>query len=264
MYSSVIQQLSFPQKCLLVCLVTGRVKTILHRKRLSLILNQTHSLRHILTAHNEAAFWIPRRDADRKRFKREQRERLRTHRAMSAPCWTGEPRPKGALTVALEKLLPAPFDFTQLKEISWELEEPGLYPRLSQPYFRYQRPSRFVFEPSAPPPKTVNDEGFTAKQVTRVIGKHRWADPTSSAVFEIVYEGRKVRDVAAERGLAAKRVSHYVWMVRADLRDVAATPEAVTADATNCSSNSSISSPVIEKTVNRAPIQIFLGRRAPK
>src|SRR6267154_1604918 len=194
-------QLSFLQKCLVLWLVTGRAKTILHRQRLSLVLDQTQSLRYILPAEEEAAFWVPRRIADRKRFSRERCERRRTHHAMHAPCWTGEPRPTSAVTVAL----PASFDCLRLKELCWDLDEPGLYPRLSQPCYRYQRPSRFVFEPPSPSPKTVNDEGFTAKEVARIIGAHRWTDPVASAVFEIVYEGRKVSDVAEERGLAAKR-----------------------------------------------------------
>src|ERR1700730_5137845 len=165
--------------------------------------------------------WIPRRPADRKRFRNEERKRKRSRRVISAPCWTGEPRPNGALSVKLESV-----DFTRLKKMCRELEEPVLYPLLSQPVYRSRRPSRFASQPPPPPIKTTNDEGFAAREVTQVIARHRWNDPVSSAVFPLVYAGRRGKEVVADRNVCASRLSHYVWMILKTLRNEASSATA--------------------------------------
>jgi hypothetical protein len=212
----------FPLLCLVVCIKGIELKTILQHGIPALVLDQTEGLRLIQPADSEAAFWIPRRPADRKRFKLDRRDRSRRHITLAPPCWTGDERPTGAQSVPLEKVMPGECEFIHLKNVCWELDEPDLYPKLTMPSWRYQRPSRaksMVWTPPPPPVETTNSEGFSQWQVVRAIEKHRWPEVTSSAVLEIVYEERRVSEVAEDRGLITKRLSQYAWLVRKALRD---------------------------------------------
>ncbi len=77
----------FPLACLAVSLRQGGFRTIHHGDRLSLVVNNTPTLRYILPADAEAGFWIPRRLSDRKRFNSERMVRSRRHITMRPPAW---------------------------------------------------------------------------------------------------------------------------------------------------------------------------------
>jgi hypothetical protein len=224
----------FPLLCLAVCLKTGQLQTILHRGVLSLVVCDVNSLRYIIPANAVQGFWIPRRVSDRKRFKREQRDRRRTHRTL----WRllPEARPDRE-HVSLENVFARDLDIEKEKKLCVELGFPwSAFPRSSFTY-RYRRPSRAKFRPPQPTPPSLeipNRDGWTAHQVVRAIEKHGWSTAVSNAVFTLVYEQRldevpggkrlRVANVASQRGLAAKTLSQYAWVVRKELREDSAAP----------------------------------------
>jgi hypothetical protein len=248
--------LSGAQKYLLRLLYGWAGRTILHRGRLVEVLETRESLRRVLplvepdlsesltpsSEHNPSvhwtrpkhdiqedgnglACWIPRRGGDRKRFNIERRNNNRK-RITIGISWPGERL--AVETVPLERVFPSEYDYVKLKWFCLECDEPSLYPQLSHPSYRYQRPSRAKQRPLKVPDdlKPVvggdsNSQGFTLTVVAAAIAAHRWQDSISNGVFEVVYDEKKLRAVAAERGLPSKKLSEYVWRVRKDLRSLA-------------------------------------------
>jgi len=249
----------FPLLCLVVCLKTGRLRTHLHRKTLSLVVCDVNSLRYIIPATAVAGFWIPRRVSDRKKFKREQRERKRIHRAL----WRllPEARPADTENVPVESVFACDLDIQKKKNLCLELGFPWwAFPRSSVTY-RYQRPSRAKVrlpEPTPPALETPNKDGWTADQVVRAIEKHGWSNALSNAVFALVYEQRldeipggmrlRVADIATQHGLSAKTLSQYIWLVRKELRK----------SAPSLDVKSSVSAPSVEKIGISAAIETSL------
>ena len=248
----------FSLLCAVVCLKTGRLKTILNRKMPSVVLHEANALRYILRADGiEAGFWIPCRPSDRERFRIERQRRRKVGTTQKPPLWRGEPRPDRE-HVPVESIFPSDLDIQITKNLWLELELPWWpFPRPAFTY-RYQRPSRAKLrmpKPAPPSLETANRDGWTAHQVVRAIEKHGWSDTISNAVFTLVYEQRldeiprdkrlRVADVAAERGLSVKTLSQYVWLVRKELRGSA---------AADLSAKSSVSGLSIDKSGIREPI----------
>jgi hypothetical protein len=243
---------AFPLLCTAVCLKTGQLKTVLHRGTLSVVVHETNSLRYIVRGDaTEAGFWIPCRPSDRERFRIERRRRRKVSTTQKPPVWQGEPRPDWE-HVPVESIFPSALDFQKTKSLWFELELPWWpFPRPAFTY-RYQRPSRAKLrmpKPASPSLETQNKDGWAAHEVVRAIEKHGWGDAISNAVFTLVYEQRldkiprdkrlRVADVAAERGLSAKTLSQYVWLVRKGLRGSA---------AADLSAKSSVSGRSIDKS----------------
>jgi hypothetical protein len=244
-------ELSFPQICLLVCLMTGRVKTVRHRKTLSLILGETESLRHILPANHWADFWIPRSPADRKRFNNWRRSKSRTRKRLSLPHWTGETRPKHAATRRLETNFPSAGYLTHLvSELGYDKHAAiAATVRAHTPWRRPPADRRragvpdfdpndfysdnhsgvltkefsyvYQVQPYGPesPSRRTTQGGFPKKRVLEVLRKRRWDDRHVGAVYEVMCQGHKGVEVAERLGLRIRTLYSYCNLVTKDLRD---------------------------------------------
>jgi hypothetical protein len=236
-------ELSFPQICLLVCVITGRVKAVQHRKTLSLVLGETESLRHILPADNREDFWIPRRPADRKRFNIWRRNRSRAHKGFSLPCWTGEARPMKS-PFHLRTNFPSAGYLKHLvselgydgraavaalvrSHIPWvrpinDRRRAGAPNADEQSEGKHREHSSFVsihpYHPEAPVSRSTTGGGFRKEEVTEAISRHRWDDKHSTAVFEVVYLRRKPFLVAKSLGLKLGTVYNYCSRLKKDLQ----------------------------------------------
>jgi hypothetical protein len=247
----------FPLLCAVVCLKTGQLRTILHRKMPSVVLHETNALQYIVRADAiEAGFWIPCRASDRQRFRIERQRRRKVSTTQKPPVWQGEPRPDWE-HVPVESIFPSALDFQRTKNLWVELELPWWPFQRPSFTYRYQRRSRAKLRMPRPAPslQIQNKDGWTAHQVVRAIEKHGWSDTVSNAVFTLVYEQRldeipgdkrlRVADVAAERGLCVKTLSQYVWLARKELRGSA---------AADLSDKSNVSGPSVDKSGIREPI----------
>ena len=76
----------FPLLCTAVCVKTGRLNTILHRKMPSVVLHEPNALQYIVRADaTEAGFWIPGSAFDRERFRIERQRRRKVSTTQKPP-----------------------------------------------------------------------------------------------------------------------------------------------------------------------------------
>jgi hypothetical protein len=216
----------FPLLCAQLIML-GRLPITSRDGVLYLVWARENGLRYLVPAEAmTAGFWTPCHTPDKQRFRREQRRRTRISDAEDAfppPFWTGEPRPTGYNSVVFQTCFPSDAEYESLKSICRDLGFPwsGICLVGSYRFIPRKRKSRAKPKPEpipAPDFSLPNKEGFNARDITTVIEKHRWAEATCSAVFEIVYEGRRLKDVATERDQPRKKLSQYVWEIRTELR----------------------------------------------
>jgi hypothetical protein len=246
----------FPMLCLFLCLITGRVKTILHHEGPAVILDETEHLRCILPAdcfeNRNASFWIPRRAIDRKKTNVERMWRSRLHRTLRGPYWHGEPPKPG--TVGLRSNFPslgyllylaglgypwvaasaalsrahAPWSHPHSDKrrntctSSGEIEREG--ERSADPGYDPKYDSQEYFDPyrpyvpASPARRTKVGGGFTRLQVVGAIAKHGWDTETSCALYEIFFKGKPTKVAAEERGLRVTTLYQYASIIRKDIR----------------------------------------------
>jgi hypothetical protein len=218
-----VPYLSFLQTSLVMVCLTGRIRTVLHDDRISLVLEEKGGLRHILSSADWLTmegwndFWIPRRDADRKRFNEERRAAKRNRLNETIRRIMPEERPARD-AVPIEDAFPSDFNFQEMKRLCLDFECPWhALPHLSHPGYGYKRPSR-AKQPPLPSLVEPLSHGYSAEQVVKIISRHNWDDARAGGVFAVVFEERKPQEVAVERGLLVERLSQYAWIVRSELR----------------------------------------------
>jgi hypothetical protein len=236
----------FPLACLAVSLRQGGFRTIHHGERLSLVVNNTPTLRFILPADAEAGFWIPRRLSDRKRFNIERMVRSRRHITMRPPVWSGDERPFGARRVRVRSNFPSQI---MVKRLCADLAYPkdaasAFFIRAHAPWMtpgpdrrknvcrsmsdtdegNKQRDSVALpqpahpYNPASPSKRTHVGGGWTEQRVLEGLRNMRMDAKTKAALVEIVYRGRSTLQVADEFGLAAENLYVYASRLRNHIR----------------------------------------------
>lgn len=212
-------------------------KRICHKGCSVTIVNVHGEVRQIEDSGGER-FWIPRRAANKKELRKQRiahQFAQGIRKVFGQPCWTGEPRPKGARRVRVRTNYPSA-DY--LRYLVHELGYNGhaAYAAVVRGHLPWLhladrrrtkegkaqrgvgRHPEHPFIPAAPNGRLTRGGGFRKEQVTAAIEKHSWDDAHSTAVFEVVYMRRKPFLVAASLGLKLTTVYHYASRVRADLR----------------------------------------------
>src|ERR1700733_6315251 len=206
----------------------GRL-TIQHRGEVSLVLDQTPSLRRVHTLRGVEC-WIPRATvANEIRRQRERRARARfghERRTLgNPPCWTGEARPD-AVGVPLSDI-----SRTLRQDEIWELvNDLGLDIRSAVMIGSLPRP---IHNPEPQKRRSELGEVVTVKtpfnemspeqrcqkrdhdKLMRILSTLRMDTERASACYDVVVLGAEVRTVAESRGLNAKSLAVTVSRVRA-------------------------------------------------
>ena len=236
----------FPLACLAVSLRQGGFRTIHHGDRLSLVVNNTPTLRYILPADAEAGFWIPRRLSDRKRFNSERMVRSRRHITMRPPAWHGDERPHGARGVRVRSNFPSPGYIRHLvSDLAYDGEAAmATLPRAHNPWVhppadrrksacndlmgldksgrQYNhaelRQPAHPYRPDSPSRRTKTGGGLTKEQVQKGLQKMRTEGNRKAALIEIVYRRRSTLRVSEEFNLPAETLYVYASRLRGHIR----------------------------------------------
>jgi hypothetical protein len=236
----------FPLACLAVSLRQGGFRTIHHDDRLSLVVNNTPTLRYILPADAEAGFWIPRRSSDRKRFNTERLIRRRLRITLRPPVWSGDKRPFGARRVRVRSNFPSQILVKRLcEELAYPKDAasaffirahaPWMTPspdrrknvcrsisdtdegKKQRDYVTLPQPAH-PYNPASPSRRTHVGGGLKEEQVRLGLTRMRTDDKTKTALFEIVYRKRSTLQVADEFGVAAENLYVYASRLRSHIR----------------------------------------------
>jgi len=120
------------------------------------------------------------------------------------------------MTVPLARVNVHPLHWAKLWDFVFDPNTSDKYLMLGFPHSHFPRSEQRP-KPCRAEQTKFNSNGWFAKEVTKAIAQHRWADSVSSAVFEVLYLERKPGAVAEERGLSIKTVYEYCSRVRKNL-----------------------------------------------
>jgi hypothetical protein len=233
---------AFPMACLAVSIRRGGFKTDHHKNMLSLVVDETRSLRHILTA-DFYDFWIPRRAVDRKRFNVERMKRSRRNRTLRSPVWRGEERPDGSSVECRSNFPPKSFAKYLMDTLGYPAgAASSLFARAHAPWALQtdrrknicstpdaNKPSAHVsishpehpYRLASPSRRTLTGGGLTEERVRKGLQKMRTDDHTKGALLEIVYMRRSTSEVAVEYNRPKTMLYQYATRLRHHLGVVA-------------------------------------------
>jgi hypothetical protein len=222
---------SFPLACLAVSIRHGGFKTIQYKKKLSLVVEKTESLTHLLPVDAQIGFWIPRSIADKKRFKHERTHRSRRNRTLAPPVWHGDQRPHGARRIKPKCNFPSQPFLAHLKELGYPpaaIRAAQVKAHMFWAHVNPAEPDRRAngnafndplhpYVPSTPSRRTKVGGAYPKEKVVRALEERGWDSNTQAAVFEVVCYRRSAKEVAAQRGLKVTTVYQYVSRLKEDL-----------------------------------------------
>jgi hypothetical protein len=216
----------FPMMCAALSIRHGGIKTINHKNMLSVVLDETRSLRRVLTTDFDS-FWIPRRAGDRKRFNTERMKRSRRSRTLRPPIWRGEERPGDAVSAPIHSYFPAAGFAEYLTNVLAypaqtvdALRAKGHLPWLFAPSDRRRNNLGALSQPehpyiaASPSRRTKTGGGLSEQRVLDGLQKMRTGFHVKAALVEIVYQRRSTRDVAREFNLPQKTLYQYATRLR--------------------------------------------------
>jgi len=177
-------------------------------------------------------YWQP---VEKIRVPRDKKSQTPKPPFWTRPSWPDDPSLNEMVSVPVGEVDISADEWIRLVKLCHELDIPLTF-FLPQPSFRYDRrprkprkSRRKEVEPRGL--DTTTPEGWTAKQIVDVIAEHSWDDETQAAVFMVVFEGLKPKQVATERNLPVRRIYGYSQIVRQELE--ARLPQNYTADEEN-------------------------------
>lgn len=207
----------FPLLCAAVCVSTGRLRTLHCHGDLAVVLALSKRIRCIETVNGDR-FWVPRCVVDRKFFKRQrQQRRFRNceRRGLRNP-WFGEQRPAGAVSVELTACTGSIDEVEALRVFCrrWEIYPPVPLTSLwvYNAVYKYVRPSRGKHAYISASVRKAEE-----RRVWCVIEDRNWSQEVKKVVHQIVYGGKRPREVAAVTGLSPKLLSTYAKRVETEL-----------------------------------------------
>lgn len=241
--------LSRLQQYIVRCALAGpQRRTILHKGRIVEILKVQPTLRLVLpliepdaAVSDRPAFWVPRRQSDRKRFNVDRRNKSRRHIVIGAPCWTGEPRPFMARGVKPRSHFP---DYILLRRLAGlGYDRAALKAALAKPMRMLTRPDKKKavvsnsdvpatqeFQPldygdntyiAAPSRRTTRGGGFTEAQVLMALKKMhtvRTNPQMSKALVDVVYRRLSPLRISEDTGIPVEKLSVYASRLRSHIR----------------------------------------------
>ncbi|HVS89739.1 MAG TPA: hypothetical protein VHF01_16150 [Candidatus Acidoferrum sp.] len=199
-------------------------KQIQHRGQTVRILNVHENVRLVVPVGEEEhrAFWIPRRAADRKNFKRQQIKRNRRSSGLTLfypPASTGERRPN-AETVSL-----AQWENLISEDLYHLTKSLGDYENrlISKSFWSYiplmmlmQRPTRHernLLEQKTRQKYTALKEKLRERQLRQIIAESRLPEEKQFAVYDVIALGQLTENVAATRGMSSASLANTVRRV---------------------------------------------------
>jgi hypothetical protein len=218
----------FPMTCLALLIHQGGFKTICHKNTLSLVVDETPSLRCILTPDFEG-FWIPRRATDRKRFKIERTHRRRLDRTLGKPpVWTGECRPQYE-TVPLSQINQT-LSEEEIQSIHllglpiWAMAQRLSLPPSSPPFRTESQKTRrelgeivIVKTPFNQMEPEQREQHTDHHRLMQILSGMRLDFQRQTGLYDVIVLGKSVKEVSEARGMNLRSLAVTVSRIRAKM-----------------------------------------------